>query len=280
MGAEIFHNLKDVLKAKGYSTGVGDEGGFAPNLKSNEEAIEVILEAIGKAGYKRGKDVGLALDPAASEFYDSRRKNMSLRNRTAAPHDSAGMVNFYADWVRQYPIVSIEDGMAEDDWEGWKAMTEKLGEDPTRRRRPVCHQYGTAGPRNQGRYHQLDPYQGQPDRLAYGNDAGHANGGAGRIYCHGLSQVRRNRGYLYRGPRRGHRSRPDQDRLGKPDRPHRKYNQLLRIEEELGSSAKFAGRGAFRQEKIGEYLLGNEKPGKKTKKDDADRSDGNARKGQ
>src|SRR5512139_2694167 len=128
MGAEVFHTLKSVLKKKGYSTAVGDEGGFAPNLKSNEEAIEVILEAIGQAGYKAGKEIGLVLDPAASEFYDSQKKAYILKKSDKSNRSSADMVKFWAEWVRQYPIVSIEDGMAEDDWKGWKLLTDALGD--------------------------------------------------------------------------------------------------------------------------------------------------------
>ena len=116
MGAEVFHTLKGVLKKKGYATSVGDEGGFAPNLKSDEEAIELILEAVEKAGYKSGKDIALALDPAASEFYDSDKKKYIFSKSDGSAHDSAGMVKIWSDWVSKYPIISIEDGMAEDDW--------------------------------------------------------------------------------------------------------------------------------------------------------------------
>src|SRR5436190_17561259 len=122
MGAEIFHALKGVLKARGYSTGVGDEGGFAPNLKSNREALELIAEAIGKAGYKLGNDVVLALDCAASEFFD--KGKYELDGKTL---DAGGLVELYAGWARDFPIVSIEDGFAEDDWAGWKQLTQRLG---------------------------------------------------------------------------------------------------------------------------------------------------------
>lgn len=125
MGSEIFHNLKAILRKKGYVTAVGDEGGFAPNLKSNAEAIEVILEAVAKAGYKAGAQVMLALDAAASEFYSKGKYNLSAEAR---PKKSTGeMIRFYEDLVRQYPIISIEDGLAEGDWKGWKALTEALG---------------------------------------------------------------------------------------------------------------------------------------------------------
>ena len=125
MGVEIFHNLKSVLKKKGYNTAVGDEGGFAPNLKSNEEALEVIMEAIEKAGYKAGKDVYLALDPASSEFYENGK--YIFKKSDKSEKTSQEMIKFYEDWVRQYPIISIEDGLDEDDWEGWKELTAQLG---------------------------------------------------------------------------------------------------------------------------------------------------------
>lgn len=124
--SEIYHALKSILKAKGYSTGVGDEGGFAPNLKSNEEAIEVILEAIEKADYKAGEEIFIALDPASSEFYDEKAKRYVLEHEGKSL-TSEEMVSFYEDWVNKYPIISIEDGMAEEDWDGWKIMTDRLG---------------------------------------------------------------------------------------------------------------------------------------------------------
>src|SRR5579862_533648 len=127
-GAEVFHTLKGVLKKRGYSTSVGDEGGFAPNLKSNGEALEVVLEAITKAGYTPGDQIGIALDPAASEFYDSSQKKYIFKKSDKSERTSDEMVKFWADWVKQYPIVSIEDGMAEDDWAGWKTMTVELGD--------------------------------------------------------------------------------------------------------------------------------------------------------
>jgi enolase len=126
-GAEIYHALKSVLKAHGYMTLVGDEGGYAPNLKANVEAVEVILEAIEKAGYKAGKDVAIALDPAASELYDEEKKTYNMR-KEGKQLDSAQMVAFWKSWVDQFPIVSIEDGLAQDDWEGWKLMTKELGD--------------------------------------------------------------------------------------------------------------------------------------------------------
>ncbi|HIF94659.1 MAG TPA: phosphopyruvate hydratase [Myxococcales bacterium] len=123
-GAEVFHTLKSVLLEKGYSTAVGDEGGFAPNLASNDEALELILQAIDRAGYKAGSEISIALDPAASEFYKDGEYVLASENRRL---DSAAMIDFWADWVARYPIVSIEDGLAEDDWSGWSKLTEKLG---------------------------------------------------------------------------------------------------------------------------------------------------------
>jgi enolase len=128
MVAEIFHNLKSVLKDRGYSTAVGDEGGFAPNLKSNEEAIEVILAGAEKAGYKAGTDFMIALDPASSEFYDAGKKKYVFKKSDGRELSPEQMTDFWADWVERYPIISIEDGMAEDDWEGWKILTERLGD--------------------------------------------------------------------------------------------------------------------------------------------------------
>jgi len=125
-GSEIFHNLKSILKEKGLSTAVGDEGGFAPNLKSNEEAIEVILQAIEKAGYKTGADVSIALDPAASSFFENGK--YMLRAEENSAKTSEDMIAFYENWLTKYPIVSIEDGLGEDDWDGWKILTERLGQ--------------------------------------------------------------------------------------------------------------------------------------------------------
>jgi enolase len=126
MGTEVFHSLKKVLAGKGYNTAVGDEGGFAPDLKSNEEAVEVILEAITTAGYKAGQEIFLALDPASSEFFDAKRKLYKLKSekKELSPEK---MTDYYFNWVKKYPIISIEDGMAEDDWQGWKSLTDKLG---------------------------------------------------------------------------------------------------------------------------------------------------------
>lgn len=127
MGSEVFHNLKKVLKGRGYSTNVGDEGGFAPDLKSNEEALEVILQAIENAGYKPKEDICIALDPASSEFYDTEKNIYKLKWSTGDELTPAQMVDYWKTWCDKYPIISIEDGMAEDDWDGWKLMTETMG---------------------------------------------------------------------------------------------------------------------------------------------------------
>jgi enolase len=126
-GAEVFHSLKSVLKKKGYNTAVGDEGGFAPNLKSNEEAITVILEAIEKAGLKAGKDVFIALDPAASEMWDDKKKEYFFFKSDKSYMSPEKMVDYWISWINQYPIISLEDGMSEFDWDGWKLLTDKIG---------------------------------------------------------------------------------------------------------------------------------------------------------
>ena len=128
MTAEVFHNLKKILHDKKHTTSVGDEGGFAPNLKSNEEALEVIMQAIEKAGYRPGEDIYIALDPASSEFYNKKTGLYELRWSSGDKLSSTEMADFWADWTKRYPIISIEDGMAEDDWDGWKYLTEKIGD--------------------------------------------------------------------------------------------------------------------------------------------------------
>ncbi|MDG2449176.1 MAG: phosphopyruvate hydratase [Saprospiraceae bacterium] len=128
MGVETFHHLKNVLKSKNYSTNVGDEGGFAPNIKSNEEALEIVLESIEKAGYKPGEDIFIAMDAAASEFYDSEKKIYKLHQSTGEELSTSDMVAHWTDWVNKYPIISIEDGLDEDDWEGWNALTASIGD--------------------------------------------------------------------------------------------------------------------------------------------------------
>jgi enolase len=248
MGAEIFHNLKSVLKKRGYSTAVGDEGGFAPNLKSNDEAIEVILEAISKAGYKAGEQVGLTLDPAASEFYDKDKQKYVFKKSDGSEHSSEQMVEFWASWVEKYPIVSIEDGMAEDDWDGWKVMTDRLGD-----------KIQIVGD---------DLFVTNTDRLARGISNGIANSILIKVNQIGsLTETLEAMDMAAKANYTSvvsHRSGETEDtfiadlvvatgagqiKTGSASRTDRiaKYNQLIRIEEELGSSARYAGREAFRR---------------------------------
>jgi enolase len=246
MGAEIFHNLKNVLKARGLSTGVGDEGGFAPNLKSNEEAIETILKAIEKAGYRAGDNVMLALDPAASEFYkDGSYVFKKSDNRKLSSDEMAA---FWADWATKYPIISIEDGMAENDWDGWKNLNSMIGDsvqlvgddlfvtNTKFLRRGIeekaansilikVNQIGTLT-------ETLDAIE-----LARSNKMtaviSHRSGETEDPFIADLA-VATNAGQIKTG------SLCRSDRIAK-------YNQLLRIEEDLGDSAVFPGRGAFYQ---------------------------------
>jgi enolase len=248
MGAEVFHTLKTVLKKKGYSTAVGDEGGFAPNLKSNDEALEFILEAINKAGYHAGKDIGLTLDPAASEFYDSEKGKYVFKKSDKSEKTPEQMVEFWANWVRQYPILSIEDGMAEDDWAGWKLLTDVLGE-----------KIQLVGD---------DLFVTNTARLSRGIGEGIANSILIKVNQIGtltetLEAIRMASSAGYTSVV-SHRSGETEDtfisdlvvatgagqiKTGSASRTDRiaKYNQLLRIEEELGSTAKFGGRSAFRK---------------------------------
>jgi enolase len=248
MGAEIFHTLKAVLKQRGYSTAVGDEGGFAPNLKSNEEALEVILEAINKAGYKAGEDVALALDPAASEFYDAAKGKYIFKKSDKSERTPEQMAQFWAEWVRQYPIVSLEDGMAEDDWEGWKILTQMLGE----KIQLVAD----------------DIFVTNVNRLARGIEQGIAN--SILIKLNQIGTVTETLETMQMAVRAGyttvisHRSGETEDpfiadfavatnagqiKTGSASRTDRiaKYNQLLRIEEDLGRAALFAGRKALKR---------------------------------
>ncbi len=248
MGAEVFHTLKGVLKKRGYSTAVGDEGGFAPNLKSNVEALEVVLEAIQKAGYKPGEQISIALDPAASEFFDKEKGKYIFKKSDHSERTSEEMVDFWADWVRQYPIISIEDGMAEDDWAGWKLMTDKLGS-----------KIQLVGD---------DLFVTNVERLSRGIAEGIANSILVKVNQIGsltetLDTMRMASQARYTSMV-SHRSGETEDtfiadlavatgagqiKTGSASRTDRiaKYNQLLRIEEELGATAKFAGRKAFHQ---------------------------------
>ena len=239
IAAETFHSLKRVLAERGHGTAVGDEGGFAPRLRSNVEAIELILEAIGKAGYRAGSQVALALDPAASEFFEGGRYVFGKSD--GSRRDAEGMIRFYGDWVRQYPIVSIEDGLAEDDWQGWKLLTTELG-----RKVQVVGD---------------DLFVTSIRRLARGIDEGVANAILIKLNQVGTltetlqaMELARSAGYR---TVISHRSGETEDttiadlavaagagqiKSGSLSRTERtcKYNQLLRIEEELGSHAVLA----------------------------------------
>jgi enolase len=244
MGAEVFHNLKAVLKKKGHSTNVGDEGGFAPNLGSNEEAIQVVLEAIDKAGYKAGEDIFIALDPASSEYYLPEEKVYHLKKSTGDKLTSAQMVDYWAKWVSKYPIISIEDGMAEDDWDGWKLMTDKLGS-----------KIQLVGD---------DLFVTNTTRLQDGINKGVANSILVKVNQIGtLTETINAVDMAYRNSYTAvisHRSGETEDvtiadlavalntgmiKTGSASRSDRiaKYNQLLRIEEKLGSSARYLGKG-------------------------------------
>src|SRR5271165_1558074 len=241
-GVETFHVLKGVLKKRGYNTAVGDEGGFAPSLKSNTEAIEVVLEAIAQAGFKPGEQIAVALDPAASEFYDKDKKKYIFKKSDKSEHSSEEMVKYWADWARQYPIVSLEDGLAEDDWGGWKLLTDELGK--------TIQLVGD------------DLFVTNVERLQRGIDAGVANSilikvnqiGSVSETIDAINLAREN-GYT---AVISHRSGETEDtfiadlavatgagqiKTGSASRTDRiaKYNQLLLIEEELGAAARFNG---------------------------------------
>lgn len=243
MGAEVFHNLKAVLKSKGYSTNVGDEGGFAPNLSSNEQAIEVILTAIEKAGYKAGEDIYIALDPASSEYYLPEEKVYHLHKSTGDKLTSAEMVSYWKQWVEKYPIISIEDAMAEDDWDGWKMLTGELGK-----------KIQLVGD---------DLFVTNPSRLAMGIERGVANSILVKVNQIGsLTETINAVNMAYRNGYTAvmsHRSGETEDttiadlavalntgqiKTGSASRTDRicKYNQLLRIEETLGDQAVYLGK--------------------------------------
>ncbi len=246
MGTEVFHHLKGVLKQRGLSTSVGDEGGFAPSLRSDVEAIEVILEAIGRAGFRPGGDVALALDPAASEFYQGGR--YVFKKSGAGARDAEGMVRLYAEWVRQYPIVSIEDGLAEDDWAGWALLTRELGDrvqlvgddlfvtNTVRLARGI-----TEGVANSIliKVNQIGTLTETLDAIAMAAAAGYAvvvshRSGETEDTTIADIAVATNAGQIKTG------SASRTDRVAK-------YNQLLRIEEGLGASARYAGAAVFRR---------------------------------
>lgn len=243
-GAEVFHNLAKVLKSKGLATTVGDEGGFAPNLRSNEEAIEVILEAIEKAGYKAGQDIYLGMDAAASEYFDDGKYVLSAENRS---FNSVEMVDFLADWVDKYPIISIEDGLDENDWDGWKYQTEKLG--------------------NRIQLVGDDLFVTNPAILKEGIEKGIANSILIKVNQIGtltetLEAISMAKAAGYSAVV-SHRSGETEDttiadlvvatgtgqiKTGSLSRSDRvaKYNRLMKIEDELGAKARYAGRSAFK----------------------------------
>ena len=243
MGAEVFHALKKVLHDKGLSTNVGDEGGFAPNLKSNEEGIQMVMKAIESAGYKPGIDISIAMDAAATEFYDEETKMYVFKKSTGDKLTSSQLVDFWADWTNRYPIISIEDGLAEDDWEGWKLMSEKLG--------------------NKIQLVGDDLFVTNVNRLQRGIDSGIANSILVKVNQIGsltetINAVQLAKSKMYTTVM-SHRSGETEDstiadlavalgtgqiKTGSISRSDRvaKYNQLLRIEEALGSSAVFKGR--------------------------------------
>src|SRR5262245_36230109 len=247
MGVETFHALRSVLRKKGYSTGVGDEGGFAPNLKSNEEAMEVILEAIGQAGYEPGKDIALCLDPATSEMWQDGQYVFFKSDQ--AKKTSEEMVALWASWCKQYPIVSLEDGMSENDWEGWKLLTDRLG--------PEVELVGD------------DLFCTNPKILRQGIDKGIANAILIKVNQIGtltetLDTIELAKQHHYKCMV-SHRSGETEDttiadltvavsagqlKTGSGCRSERvaKFNQLLRIERQLGSQAQFAGRAAFQRQ--------------------------------
>ncbi len=170
MGTEIFHTLKKVLHDKGLSTNVGDEGGFAPNIASNEEAIEIVIKAIEKAGFKPGVDVFIAMDAAVTEFYDAKSKTYTFQKSDGKKLKSDEMVDYWAKWVKKYPIISIEDGMAEDDWDGWKKLTDKVGDKVQLVGDDLfCNQCEKTSGRYRQRRCQLDPRESKPDRFTQRN---------------------------------------------------------------------------------------------------------------
>jgi len=243
MGCEVFHHLKSVLKKGGYSTNVGDEGGFAPNLKSNEEAIQVVMQAIEKAGYKAGEDICIALDPASSEYFIKEEGVYHLHKSTGDKLTPAQMVDFWADWCKRYPIISIEDGMAEDDWAGWKLLTDKIG--------------------NNVQLVGDDLFVTNSERLTQGIEQGVANSILIKVNQIGtLTETINAVNLAYRNGYTAvmsHRSGETEDttiadlavalntgliKTGSASRTDRmcKYNQLLRIEEALGEAAIYIGK--------------------------------------
>jgi enolase len=254
-GVEIFHALKTALKKRGYSTAVGDEGGFAPSCKSNEEAIQIVLEAIAVAGYKPGEQVSIALDPAASEFYDKASGNYAFKKSDKSSYASFQMAAYWTNWAEKYPIISIEDGMAEDDWAGWKSLTQSIGSKSSKKKIQLVGD---------------DLFVTNTERLSRGINEGIAN--AILIKLNQIGTVTETIDAIELARKAGynsiisHRSGETEDtfiadlavataagqiKTGSASRTDRiaKYNQLLRIEEELGSAARFHGKAALGQNK-------------------------------
>ena len=189
VGAEVFHSLKKVLVKRKLATGVGDEGGFAPDLKDDEQALQVIIEAIEAAKYAPGKEVALALDVAASELYSGGK--YTFKKSGAGTRDAAGMIELYAKWMEEYPIVSIEDGLAEDDWDGWASADEGVRRPrAARRRRPVRHEHRATRARHRERRGERDPDQGESDRHADRDARGDRHGARGRVPVRDLASQR------------------------------------------------------------------------------------------
>jgi enolase len=246
MIAEIFHNLKSILKDQGYNTSVGDEGGFAPNLKSNEEAVDVIVKAVDKAGYKMGDEVMIALDPAASEFYDAEKGKYVFKKSDGRELSSEEMASYWAEWADKYPIISIEDGMAEDDWDGWKSLTEKIGDrvqlvgddlfvtNTKRLSRGIEEGIGNSILIKVNQIGTLtETYEAveMAKRAGYTAIVSHRSGETEDAFISDLV-VALETGQIKTG------SMSRSDRLAK-------YNQLMRIEDLLDATAKYAGREAF-----------------------------------
>jgi enolase len=247
MGTEVFHTLKSVLKTKGYSTSVGDEGGFAPSCKSNEEPLELIISAIEKAGYKPGKDIYIALDPASSEFYDSKKRKYVFSKSDKKELDSSQLVDYYEKWIKSYPIISLEDGLAENDWEGWKILTDRLGkkiqivgDDLFVTNTELIKKGIKEGIANSVliKLNQIGTLTETIEAINMAQKAGytavvsHRSGETEDTTISDLV-VGLNTGQIKTG------SASRTDRLSK-------YNQLLRIEESLGMMASFRGIGNFR----------------------------------
>ena len=247
-GAEIFHTLRGILKKKNYSTGVGDEGGFAPSLSSNREALDLVLEAVAQAGYKPGEDVFIALDVASSELWNDSTRKYEFKKSGEPTRDADGMVALYQDWVRQFPIVSIEDGLAEGDWPGWKTLTNALGSrvqlvgddvfvtNPEILRKGIAEGIGNA---ILIKLNQIGTVTETLDAVSMASSAGYAS-----VISHRSGETEDTTiADLAVGTGAG------QIKTGSASRTDRvaKYNQLLRIEEELGGRAKYAGSAAIRQ---------------------------------